>query len=209
MKSDKIITPFGRVDSETKLAEGITLYGTPEHGGIYLSKEQNKKVPRNLRTLDGYYEEDVEWVVVANVFPNVFGEEDVETARRILKEEPDTIFCGNHFDAKVVPWINMINAYEGLETVGSCGGHKHPEGEDQVKENEFYVQFRFDTPDEGPNEDGWWALRDIMRYITECEFNKGESLVIEFKMTIFGNPFFVLKGKNVRFEDLYGETDAE
>jgi hypothetical protein len=114
-------------------------------------------------------------------------------------------------DKKAIPWVNMINSRAGLETVGSCGGHKNPKGCDQVPENEFYVQFRFDTPSSkspnsiwaSPSEDGWASLCDILSYITECEYNEGESLKIEMDMTIFSAPFFVMRGKNIKYEDLY------
>ena len=105
-------------------------------------------------------------------------------------------------DKKVIPWINMINSYSGIETVSSCGGHKKPKDIDQVPENEFYVSFRF--IDGKFNAEGWSSISDIMNYITECEFNDDESLKIELNMHLLTEVFFTLNGKNVNYEDLYG-----
>lgn len=106
-------------------------------------------------------------------------------------------------DKNVIPWIDMINNYQGIETVSSCGGHKHPKDISQVPENEFYVSFRF--TDGKFNSNGWSSISDLMTIITEYEFNDDQSLKIELNMTMYTEVFFTLKGKNVSFEDLYGE----
>ena len=41
-------------------------------------------------------------------------------------------------ELKVIDWVNVINSYPDLETVGSCGGHKHPKNEAQAPDNTFW-----------------------------------------------------------------------
>lgn len=69
-------TPWGRADFQKVLAPGIISVSTPGHGGIHLDEELNKKVPAYMRSSDGWYEEDVDWAIVATVFPEAFSEED-------------------------------------------------------------------------------------------------------------------------------------
>ena len=84
-------TPWGRSDFQEKKADGITFYGTPRHGGIKLSEERNAQVPQYLKDAgfggkpeSGWYEEDVDWGIVALVFPEAFTPEEIETARGIF-----------------------------------------------------------------------------------------------------------------------------
>ena len=100
-------------------------------------------------------------------------------------------------DKKVIPWVNWLNSYPGVETVGSCGGHKNPKDCSQAPQNEFYVQFRFDTPDSAPTKDGWDSICNIVQYITECEFSGDAYLRLEFSKTALSDLFFTLHGRNV------------
>ena len=69
-------TPWGRPDSATKFAEGITFYSTPSHGGFHVDRKLVAEIPTPLRGLSGYpdnwYEEDCSWAVVAYTFPAAF-----------------------------------------------------------------------------------------------------------------------------------------
>lgn len=78
-------TPWGRSDSEKVLAPGIITVSTPSHGGIHLDKELNQLVPAYMRTQDGWYEEDVDWAIVATVFPQAFSEEERAHAKKTLR----------------------------------------------------------------------------------------------------------------------------
>ncbi len=65
-------SPWGAIDSENVVAEGITFVHTPGHGGYKLSRERNAKVDSAWRKPGGWYEEDCEWAIVALTFPDVF-----------------------------------------------------------------------------------------------------------------------------------------
>lgn len=64
----------------TILAPGIVYFDTPSHGGVWLSPEQNAKVPMSIKRrtfcgngISGYYEEDQDLDVLARIFPDLFG----------------------------------------------------------------------------------------------------------------------------------------
>ena len=65
-------TPWGRSDHKEEIAEGITFYGTPSHGGIKLNSARNKQIPEYMRSADNWYEEDCDWAKVAVIFPEHF-----------------------------------------------------------------------------------------------------------------------------------------
>jgi hypothetical protein len=74
-------TPWGTADYVKELAPGITLVGTPSHGGIRVAPEQNRQIHKALRNESGtavgggragWYEEDCEWAIVAMQFPEAF-----------------------------------------------------------------------------------------------------------------------------------------
>ena len=67
-------TPWGPSQSSKKIAVGIMEYTTPSHGGIHLSAKKNLLVHEAWRTKDGFYEEDVQWSIVACTFPTLFPE---------------------------------------------------------------------------------------------------------------------------------------
>ncbi len=83
-------TPWGKADYTQVHSEGITFYGTPSHGGFKLLAKRNTEVPQYLKDATwnnqgnyGWYEEDVDWSIVAMVFPFAFairnGEPDNES----------------------------------------------------------------------------------------------------------------------------------
>lgn len=78
-------TPWGNSDSKKILAPGIISVETPSHGGIKVEKELNLLIPAYMRAPDGWYEEDVDWAIVATVFPHAFTKEDQAHARKTLK----------------------------------------------------------------------------------------------------------------------------
>lgn len=73
-----MLTPWGLSDYQEDIAPGMTLYGTPSHGGIKLSPELNKAVHPALRNEDGWYEEDCEILKVIYSFPMFFPEHNYE-----------------------------------------------------------------------------------------------------------------------------------
>ncbi len=85
------MTPWGRSDSQTVLAEGIISYGTPSHGGIWLSAERRAKLPAGIKnflsdhkcvTDNSWWEEDCDWVV-----PYLFFQKDIRAHGTAFKFE--------------------------------------------------------------------------------------------------------------------------
>ena len=69
-------TPWGIASSKTKLAEGIVAVRTPSHGGIWLSEDRIKQLPKGLANFIGdarWWEEDCDWCV-----PYIIFEDDIE-----------------------------------------------------------------------------------------------------------------------------------
>jgi len=78
-------TPWGPSQTQKTLAPGIIDVTTAGHGGIHVEKDLNKLIPEYMRTTDGWYEEDVDWSIVATVFPQAFTKEMRDRAKEILK----------------------------------------------------------------------------------------------------------------------------
>lgn len=78
-------TPWGIAQTAEQVAPGITEVTTAGHGGIKLSPILNALVPEFMRIEDGWYEEDVNWAIVATVFPLAFGTRAREGAKRTLR----------------------------------------------------------------------------------------------------------------------------
>ena len=58
-------TPWGIAESEYELAEGIILYSTVNHGGIWLSSERQEELrySKNWLNTSEWWEEDHDWAV--------------------------------------------------------------------------------------------------------------------------------------------------
>lgn len=83
-------TPWGRAQSVKQIAVGIQFVSTAGHGGVKLDRKTNDQIPAYMRREGGWYEEDVDWAIVATVFPNVFPATEVEQAERTLRNwSPD------------------------------------------------------------------------------------------------------------------------
>jgi hypothetical protein len=65
-------TPWGPSQHSEKLAPGIMQYSTAGHGGIHLSPKRNAEVHPAWRIEGGWYEEDLDWAIVAFHFPEAF-----------------------------------------------------------------------------------------------------------------------------------------
>jgi len=83
-------THWGLSQGATVFAEGVVCHSTAGHGGFHLSTERNAKVDRRLRTTNGWYEEDVEWAIVAITFPDLFTSLEQRCAVQTVKDSwPD------------------------------------------------------------------------------------------------------------------------
>ncbi len=65
-------TPWGRPQSLQNVASGIWDISTQGHGGFKLSRARNRHIPASARKRGGWYEEDVEWAIVAMIYRDEF-----------------------------------------------------------------------------------------------------------------------------------------
>ena len=83
-------TPWGISQGATVYAEGIESHSTAGHGGFKLSAERNGQVHALLRAMDGWYEEDCAWAIVAITFPDLFTGFERRCAERSINDSwPD------------------------------------------------------------------------------------------------------------------------
>ncbi len=73
-------SPWGKIDYIRVIAAGVEVVGTPGHGGIKLSRENNALVHKAWRSAGGWYEEDEAVAVVMVTFPSLFDAERVKGA---------------------------------------------------------------------------------------------------------------------------------
>lgn len=81
-------SPWGAVQQQHELAEGIIGVSTASHGGIKVSDELLAKMPAEFRTTPysggGWFEEDCDWALVAVCFPYAFHPNQVAEARDMI-----------------------------------------------------------------------------------------------------------------------------
>ena len=77
-------SPWGKINHETPVTDGIVFVGTAGHGGFKLDRIRNAKIPDYMRQPGGWYEEDCEYAMVIVAFPQHFPPADVETAKKSL-----------------------------------------------------------------------------------------------------------------------------
>ena len=82
-------TPWGEVDFQTILADGIISVSTPSHGGIVLSDYRQKQIIKkgvkpksNFLKSDKYWEEDCDWAIPFFHFANDIKEYGSMTAEQ-------------------------------------------------------------------------------------------------------------------------------
>lgn len=81
-------TPWGESDSITILAPGVYRVTTPSHGGFKVDSPLLDKIPVlwrrasfNKQGLNGWFEEDCDWCMVALAFPKLFPPEALVEAQ--------------------------------------------------------------------------------------------------------------------------------
>jgi hypothetical protein len=86
-------TPWGTAQEAKEIAPGIIRYDTASHGGYFLSKERNAKVPAILKKstcaeqgLKGWYEEDCDWAIVVYTFKECFDDVQFNFALQTLQQ---------------------------------------------------------------------------------------------------------------------------
>jgi len=80
-------SPWGLVQSQDDLGEGISFVSTASHGGYYVPAEKVAEMPYELRyrptfTGGSWYEEDNDWPIVMLSFPHLFTDGDIFFAIR-------------------------------------------------------------------------------------------------------------------------------
>jgi hypothetical protein len=81
---DQVETPWGRAETARLQGEGVVFYSTPSHGGFRLDARRNAQIPERWRNESRWYEEDWQWAKVAVSFPELFADDDLDTARQIM-----------------------------------------------------------------------------------------------------------------------------
>lgn len=84
-KDSRARTPWGTSQGAEEYADGVVRHSTASHGGFKLSVRRNAAVPEPYRCQDGWYEEAVEWAVVAAAFPELFTAHERRSAERTLR----------------------------------------------------------------------------------------------------------------------------
>lgn len=84
-------SPWGSVQHSTVLADGIVRVSTSSHGGIWLSRERQARMPLALKMDTNWYEEDCDWACVAVAYPEAF-QRDYEIAVETLKHWKWTMY---------------------------------------------------------------------------------------------------------------------
>jgi hypothetical protein len=71
-------TPWGPTTHIETLDDGVLFVSTARHGGFYLAPERNETIPIehrraswNHQGIEGWYEEDVDWCIVALRYPEM------------------------------------------------------------------------------------------------------------------------------------------
>ena len=81
-------SPWGMIQQVAQIAEGIWQVSTASHGGLKISDQRLAAMPAERRSTpyshDGWFEEDLDWALVAISFPEAFRPEDVAMARQSL-----------------------------------------------------------------------------------------------------------------------------
>ncbi len=85
-------SPWGIVEDEEQIAEGIIYVSTASHGGIWVSRELLPRISKEMRDYAEYwsgssqwFEEDCAAQCVVVSFPEYFGAEQVERAWETVK----------------------------------------------------------------------------------------------------------------------------
>lgn len=99
---ERTSTPWGMSDSATHYAEGIICYGTPSHGGFWLSDARKREMPRSLGKPRTWYEEDCDWCFVALGFPGLFTDRERDLAEATLRNYYPDIW-EKHFNRVLQP----------------------------------------------------------------------------------------------------------
>ena len=85
----------------------------------------------------------------------------IETAniQNISKTRAQAKAPYKELDSNIVKLVRALNSFEGIRTIGSCGGHANPKPY-QRPEGEWEIVFNVDH-----NEEGWFALEFLTWFV--------------------------------------------
>lgn len=117
-------TPWGKADSAEKIAEGITFYSTPSHGGVKLSPERLASMPAMLREIKpfagpGWYEEDCDYSLVVLAFPECF---EPAAVKRAVEFARGCTWWTHHVVASL--WLNTPEAIKTMARADEADAHE-------------------------------------------------------------------------------------
>lgn len=82
-------SPWGKPDHVEALCFGVYRVSTPSHGGFYVEPAQCSRIPIEQRRasfngqgMQGWFEEDCDWCMVALAFPTLFPAAVIEQAQK-------------------------------------------------------------------------------------------------------------------------------
>lgn len=83
-------TPWGKVQTQRDVTEGITWVSTAGHGGLVLSDAKLREMPERYRKLNvygtgRYFEEDCEWALVVHALPHYFTTQELDAAKDTVR----------------------------------------------------------------------------------------------------------------------------
>lgn len=85
-------TPWGPAEHTKDIGGGILRVDTPSHGGYFVPPALNVLVPSiwressfNKQAMNGWYEEDCDWFMVALTFPMQFPKQATQPAEQARK----------------------------------------------------------------------------------------------------------------------------
>ena len=67
----------------------------------------------------------------------------------------------NELDSNIVSLVEALNAFDGITTIGSCGGHPNPKP-GQWDEGTWYIKFEV-----AHSEEGWFALEFVAWFVMD------------------------------------------
>ena len=77
----------------------------------------------------------------------------------------------SEIDTSMRELVRALNAFQGVNTIGSCGGHPEP-GPGQWPEGCWYVKMTFDH-----NEDGWMAL-EFLAWAINRDYSSAHKVIL-------------------------------
>jgi hypothetical protein len=97
------LSPWGPIETLRFIAPGIYAASTPNHGGIHLSPTLNADMPDDMRSANGWYEEDSKWSFVALKYPAPFRAQTGVDPRHPLKTAYEcALECARHWYPDIV-----------------------------------------------------------------------------------------------------------